>query len=111
MHNQVLCRRCRGWDCLRSAPAAPKLIVMCKTMQITIIYLKDEMLISKINYESWREIQDEYDDYKTSLGPWSTDEVVEYLNDEYINLNPQAEVQVGNLSSGPQKTIMLTFND
>ena len=84
---------------------------MCKTMQITIIYLKDEMLISKINYESWREIQDEYDNYKTSLGPWSTDEVVEYLNDEYINLNPKAEVQVGNLSSGPQKTIVLTFNE
>ena len=69
------------------------------------------MLISKVRYKSWREIQDEYKCYKTSLGPWSAEEVVEYLADEYTRLNPQAKIQVSSLLSGSQKTCRLTFND
>ncbi|KAB7679407.1 hypothetical protein GBN23_06940 [Plesiomonas shigelloides] len=80
-------------------------------MQITIIHLEDGMLISKENYESWREIQDEYETYKASLGPWEVEETIEYLGDEYANMYPSAGVQVGALLQGNQKTVKLTFNE
>lgn len=84
---------------------------MCKSMQITIIHLEDGMLISKENYESWRQTQDEYETYKASLGPWIAEEVIEYLSDEYTNLNPSAEIQVRRFLQDPQKTWKLTFNE
>jgi ethanolamine ammonia-lyase large subunit len=80
-------------------------------MQITIIHLEDGMLISKENYESWRQIQDEYETYKASLGPWIVEEVIEYLGDEYTNLNPSAEIQVRRFLQDTQKTWKLTFNE
>lgn len=80
-------------------------------MNITIIYLEDEMHISKMEYGSWREIQDEYDNYMTSLGPRNSEEVVEYLNDEYSSLNPKAEIQVEKLFSSSKTSLRLTFND
>ncbi|MFC3153354.1 hypothetical protein ACFOEK_20105 [Litoribrevibacter euphylliae] len=79
-------------------------------MNITIIFLEDSMLISKVEYKSWREIQDEYEGYKASLGPWDADDVVEYLEDEYTDLNPEAKIQVENLLSASEKTRRLTFN-
>lgn len=84
---------------------------MCKSMQITIINLEDDILISKENYESWRQIQDEYETYKASLGPWIAEEVIEYLSDEYTNLDPSAEIQVRRFLQDPQKTWKLTFNE
>ncbi|MBO2650812.1 hypothetical protein [Shewanella algae] len=80
-------------------------------MQITIIYLEDNMLISKENYESWRQIQDEYETYKASLGPWEVEEIIEYLSDEYTNMSPSAGVQVGALLQGNEKALKLTFNE
>jgi len=63
-------------------------------MQLHIVYTETNILLSKHPYTSWREIQDEYESYKTSLGPWEHDEVVEYLADEYPNLSPSAQEQV-----------------
>ncbi len=80
-------------------------------MQIKIIYLEDDMLISKESYDSWRQIQDEFESYKTSLGPWKVEEVIEYLNDEYTNLNPNAAIQVKRLLQDAQKTRKLSFNE
>lgn len=64
-------------------------------MQLHIVYTETNMLLSKHPYTSWREIQDEYESYKASLGPWEHDEVIEYLADEYPNLSPSAQEQVG----------------
>lgn len=51
---------------------------------LTIIYLTDgRMLVSRKVYTHWREIQDEYDTYQTSLGPWPLDEVVDFIKTEY----------------------------
>lgn len=80
-------------------------------MNITIIYLDDDMLISKKKYEVWREIQDEYENYKASLGPWSGEEIIEYLGEEYPDLNPVAEIQVSNLLNASNQTAKVTFND
>lgn len=80
-------------------------------MQITIIHLEDGMLISKNNYESWRQIQDEYETYKSSLGPWEVEEAIEYLSDEYANMSPSAGVQVEALLQVNQKAMKLAFNE
>lgn len=45
-----------------------------------LIYLRSgAALLSRNPYADWREIQDEWHDYMTSLGPWTADEVVEFF--------------------------------
>jgi hypothetical protein len=78
-------------------------------MYLHIIYTQREMLLSKRAYSSWREIQDEYTDYQTSLGPWAEEEVIEYLSDEYPDLEPSAEQQVASLVSSAQPAHTLSF--
>jgi len=80
-----------------------------ETIKVTIIYLEKEMLISKKQYSSWRDIQDEYETFKTSLGPWSSEEVISYLNDEYWELSPPASDQVAALLAGKDAVSPLTF--
>ncbi|MEJ2591356.1 MAG: hypothetical protein P8178_08145 [Candidatus Thiodiazotropha sp.] len=80
-------------------------------MIISIVYLEHGMVITKKEYQSWREIQDEFGDYKTSLGPWDTKEVTDYLSDEYPDLSPSAEVQVMKLIENGNESLKLTFND
>lgn len=49
-----------------------------------LIYLRSgRVMISRKRYADWREIQDEYEDYMTSLGPFSEDGLLEFLSDEY----------------------------
>ena len=72
-------------------------------MQIHIIYTETDMLLSKRAYTSWREIQDEYENYMASLGPWPDDEVVEYLANEYRDLSPSAQEQVSAFLAGPDE--------
>ena len=44
-----------------------------------IVYCESRMLLDRSNYTSWRDIQEAYGDYKASLGPWTEQEVVSYL--------------------------------
>ena len=41
------------------------------------------MLLSKKRYDDWREIQDEYENYMTSLGPFAVDELTGFLSEQY----------------------------
>jgi hypothetical protein len=51
---------------------------------VHVIYLRpDGMLLSKKPYSDWREIQDEYADYMTSLGPFSEEELLDFFSEEY----------------------------
>lgn len=43
------------------------------------------MLISKKRYDNWREIQDEYDAYMTSFGPWNQDALIEFFEVDWGN--------------------------
>lgn len=53
-------------------------------MKLHLIYLRPEgMLVSKKRYADWREIQDEYEDYMTSLGPFSGEELEDFLTGQY----------------------------
>ena len=48
-----------------------------------IVYCESRMLLDRGDYASWRDIQDAYPDYKTSLGPWSEAEIVGFLEDDW----------------------------
>lgn len=78
--------------------------------QIHIIYTEAEMLLSRRVFVSWQEIQEAHEAYKTSLGPWSVDEVVEYLEDEYRDLSPPARVQMDFFLAGGAETHVLAFH-
>jgi hypothetical protein len=80
-------------------------------MKLYIIFRESGMLLSKKSYGTWREIQDEYSDYKASLGPWSPDEILGYLEDDYSTLEPRAAVQIRELISRDGETHQLTFKD
>ena len=46
---------------------------------IHIIFLRgDVVILSKKKYSDWREIQDEYDDFMTSLGSWTAEAVISF---------------------------------
>lgn len=66
-------------------------------MNLYIIFTDTNVIISKKFYPSWREIQSEYLNYKTSLGAWSTKDVIDFLQAEYQNLEPNASIQVERL--------------
>lgn len=78
-------------------------------MCIFIIYTQNSMLISKKQYQSWREVQDEFNDYTSSLGPWGIQETVDYLNEEYPDLTPSASKQVDSLLSEAPEYRVLSF--
>ncbi|WP_122613437.1 hypothetical protein [Pseudomonas viridiflava] len=78
-------------------------------MQIHIIYTRTAMLLSKHLYQSRREIQNQYSDYMTSLGPWEEDTVLEYLADEYPELSPHSQEQVNAFIADTQEARVLTF--
>jgi hypothetical protein len=67
------------------------------------------MLLSKHPYQSWREIQNQYPDYMTSLGPWEEDTVIQYLADEYPELSPHPQEQVNAFIADTQEARVLTF--
>jgi hypothetical protein len=67
------------------------------------------MLLSRHPYQSWREIQNQYPDYMTSLGPWEEDTVIEYLADEYPELSPHPQEQVNAFIADTQEARVLTF--
>ncbi|MEW5926569.1 MAG: hypothetical protein AB1941_03730 [Gemmatimonadota bacterium] len=51
-----------------------------------VIYLRSgPVLLSRKPYGDWREMQDEWDDYMTSLGPWTAGEVVEFFREDSGN--------------------------
>lgn len=78
-------------------------------MELHIIYTDTDMLLSKAHFGSWREIQNQYADYKTSLGPWESDAVIDYLAFDYPDLVPSAATQVAALLASESGTHVLTF--
>ena len=78
-------------------------------MELHIIYTSSEMLLSKKIYNSWREIQEEYSDYKTSLGPWPIPEILDYLESEYSGLDPSPSTQINQFISSAASSVVLAF--
>ena len=78
-------------------------------VKLHLIYTETRMLLSKKHYGSWREIQDEYPDYKTSLGPWNIEESIEFLAQEYSDMAPCASEQVRSLIDSSAMTCEIRF--
>ena len=76
---------------------------------LNIIFTTTEVLISRKPYASWREIQDEYNDYMASLGPWDKRTVASWLDEEYCDLAPSAELQIEALLSGQDVVRIVSF--
>ncbi len=56
--------------------------------KVYYVILEDGILLSKKDYKHWREIQDEYyETFKASLGPWTYEELICYLEDDLKNEN------------------------
>ncbi|MES2675939.1 MAG: hypothetical protein V4660_17005 [Pseudomonadota bacterium] len=81
--------------------------ILCE--EIYIIYTSSNVFLSKKKYLSWYEIQEEYSDYVASLGPWSAEEVIDFLKEEYSDLEQNAEVQVTALAAQMEMAKELLF--
>mgnify|MGYP003305685329 CR=1 FL=1 len=50
----------------------------------TMIYLEDCMLLSKKEYSSWREVQDEYyEKYKASFSSMSCEDILSFFEEDF----------------------------
>lgn len=63
------------------------------------------MLLSKRAHASWLEIQDEYEDTMTSLGPWTAKEVIEFLREEYPGDVPFTPEEVRAFEAGDAEVL------
>lgn len=61
--------------------------------RLHLVWLRSgAFLVSRKPYADWREIQDEFADYMTSLGPFTADEAADWLAHEYPRArNPTAD--------------------
>ncbi|MBI1322853.1 hypothetical protein GC170_06675 [bacterium] len=49
-----------------------------------LVFLRrSSVLLVKRPEADWRQLQDEYDEYMTSLGPWPEADICEYFSIEY----------------------------
>ncbi|PZV05601.1 MAG: hypothetical protein DCF32_10915 [Leptolyngbya sp.] len=80
-------------------------------MELHLIYTETKMLLSKKQYGSWQEIQAEFLDYKTSLGPWPADAVIDYLQTDYPGLDPSPVNQVAELLQADALFLELSFRE
>ncbi|WP_128143123.1 hypothetical protein [Janthinobacterium lividum] len=77
--------------------------------EVHIILTRKEVLISRRPYASWCEIQDEYDDYMDSLGPWDATTATSWLDEEYSGLSPSAHDQIRAFLCSEQAVRTLSF--
>lgn len=78
-------------------------------MQLHIIYTESAMLLSKTEYATWQDLQRDFADYKASFGPWPDAEVVEYLDEEYPGIFPDARTQVAELRESESAFSVVRF--
>ena len=50
---------------------------------LLLVFTRHAMVLSKRRYRSWQEVEDDFDDYISSLGPYSVDELFDYLTNDY----------------------------
>ncbi len=78
-------------------------------MDLHVVFTDSAVLLSRRRYASWRAIQDEFADYKASLGPWSPEVVIDWLGSEYSDLSPAAREQVHGFLAGSHEVAEVTF--
>lgn len=79
-------------------------------VSLHVIYLRDDRIfLSRRSYDSWQQIQEDVADYMASLGPWSPEATIEYLDEEHPGLDPSAATQVQALLASAESTVCLRF--
>lgn len=73
------------------------------------MFTDDDVLVSKKSCASWRDIQAQYDRFKTALGPWNEREMISWLDEEYGDLFPTARRQVEQFLLSDEESRPLTF--
>ena len=74
---------------------APNWRINMSQTELHIVFLRaGPMVLTKKPYQSWREIQDEYEDYMTSLGPWLATDVLTFIKEEYPTDPPFTRSQI-----------------
>lgn len=77
--------------------------------ELVLVFIDDDILVSKKAYACWRDIQAQYDDFKASLGPWSNEDMINWLDEEYGGLFPTARQQVEQFLLSGEESRPLTF--
>ena len=72
-----------------------------------IVYCKSRTLLTKRRYEDWRQIQDAYEDYMASLGPWTATAIIDFFRDDFREESgwPFTEAQIQAFLSSDDETI------
>jgi hypothetical protein len=79
-------------------------------LKLNLIYLRSgKTLLSKREYDGWREIQAAYEDYQASLGPWSPEEMLDFLGSEYRNIHPGTSQQIARFVTSDDEVMFLQF--
>ena len=50
---------------------------------LMLVFTRHALVLSTRRYRSWQEVEDDFGDYISSLGPYSVDELFEYLTNDY----------------------------
>jgi hypothetical protein len=73
-----------------------------------LVFLRSgNLLIVKRPNVDWRQLQDDYEDFMTSLGPWTATEIASYFSDDYTdddNAWPFSIQVLSDFFSSPDKT-------
>lgn len=72
-----------------------------------IIYLNNKTMLSKKNYKNWQEIQNDFNDYKTSLSYSSIESVIDFLKDDW-NINDKKIKEIINFYKSNKKNLILS---
>ena len=74
--------------------------------ELKLIFLKKgDVLLSNKAYKDWKEIQDEYDDYMTSMEFDSLDDVSEFIQFEYRISTEKAKMELKKLNDSLETTV------
>lgn len=76
-------------------------------MKIYLIITRTKLILSKFEYETSKDIQNDYQDYISSVGPMSIDEMIDYLSSEYPNTPPYLKEQLEDLATSSNFEIIL----
>lgn len=78
-------------------------------VQARIVYLETEngsdILLTKKPYADWREIAADYPDYKTDVGPWSSETVIRYFAEEYPKRTWLPEQEIRDFFAGDETVL------
>jgi len=81
------------------------------SFNLYIVITTSEVILTKIMYQSWHELRNDFVDYLSSVGPITEQEAVDYLDSEYPNLTPAPDEQIQRLKQSGHNEIALTFRN